>query len=81
MTGLSKLARVVDMYARRPQVQERLTRRWWRLEEHLNPRGAIVVIEAEHYCMSMRGVRKPGEDRDQRGARCADEQRPPVRRR
>ena len=53
VTGLSKLARVVDLYARRPQVQERL-------EEHLNPRGAIVVIEAEHMCMSMRGVRKPG---------------------
>ena len=53
VTGLSKLARVVEMYARRPQVVEAL-------EEHLNPRGAIVVIEAEHMCMSMRGVRKPG---------------------
>ena len=53
VTGLSKLARVVDLYARRTQVVEAL-------EEHLNPRGAIVVIEAEHMCMSMRGVRKPG---------------------
>ena len=61
VTGLSKLARVVDMYARRPQVQERLTTQVVEaLEEHLNPRGAIVVIEAEHMCMSMRGVRKPG---------------------
>ncbi len=61
VTGLSKLARVVEMYARRPQVQERLTTQVVEaLEEHLNPRGAIVVIEAEHMCMSMRGVRKPG---------------------
>ena len=61
VTGLSKLARVVDLYARRPQVQERLTTQVVEaLEEHLNPRGAIVVIEAEHMCMSMRGVRKPG---------------------
>ena len=60
VTGLSKLARVVDLYARRPQVQERLTTQVVEaLEEHLNPRGAIVVIEAEHMCMSMRGVRKP----------------------
>ena len=61
VTGLSELARVVEMYARRPQVQERLTTQVVEaLEEHLNPRGAIVVIEAEHMCMSMRGVRKPG---------------------
>ena len=61
VTGLSKLARVLDVYARRPQVQERLTTQVVEaLEEHLNPRGAIVVIEAEHMCMSMRGVRKPG---------------------
>ena len=61
VTGLSKLARVVDLYARRPQVQERLTTQVVEaLEEHLNPRGAIVVIEAEHMCMSMRGISKPG---------------------
>jgi len=61
VTGLSKLARVLEVYARRPQVQERLTTQVVEaLEEHLNPRGAIVVIEAEHMCMSMRGVRKPG---------------------
>jgi GTP cyclohydrolase I len=61
VTGLSKLARLVEIYARRPQVQERLTTQIVEaLEEHLQPRGAIVVIEAEHLCMSMRGVRKPG---------------------
>jgi len=61
VTGLSKLARVLEVYARRPQVQERLTTQVVEaLEEHLSPRGAIVVIEAEHMCMSMRGVRKPG---------------------
>lgn len=61
VTGLSKLARVVDMYARRPQVQERLTSQVAdALVARLQPRGVIVVIEAEHLCMSMRGVRKPG---------------------
>ncbi|MFT6563758.1 MAG: GTP cyclohydrolase I [Actinomycetes bacterium] len=61
ITGLSKLARLVDVYARRPQVQERLTTQIAdSIEEILHPRGAIVVIEAEHLCMSMRGVRKPG---------------------
>ena len=61
ITGLSKLARLVDLYARRPQVQERLTTQVAdALERVLEPRGAIVVIEAEHLCMSMRGVRKPG---------------------
>ncbi|MCG2624235.1 GTP cyclohydrolase I FolE [Arthrobacter sp. I2-34] len=61
VTGLSKLARLVEIYARRPQVQERLTTQIVEaLEEHLRPRGAIVVIECEHLCMSMRGVRKPG---------------------
>jgi GTP cyclohydrolase IA len=61
VTGLSKLARLVEIYARRPQVQERLTTQIVEaLEEHLQPRGAIVVIECEHMCMSMRGVRKPG---------------------
>ncbi|MFT3943689.1 MAG: GTP cyclohydrolase I FolE [Ancrocorticia sp.] len=61
VTGLSKLARLVDGYARRPQVQERLTSQVAdALVERLNARGVIVVVEAEHLCMSMRGVRKPG---------------------
>jgi GTP cyclohydrolase I len=61
ITGLSKLARLVDVYARRPQVQERLTSQVAdALMRILEPRGAIVVVEAEHLCMSMRGVRKPG---------------------
>ena len=61
ITGLSKLARLVDGYARRPQVQERLTSQCAdALEKVLSPRGAIVVIEAEHLCMAMRGIRKPG---------------------
>ncbi len=61
ITGLSKLARLVDGYARRPQVQERLTTQIAdTLERVLRPRGVLVVIEAEHLCMSMRGVRKPG---------------------
>jgi len=61
ITGLSKLARLVEAYARRPQVQERLTSQVAdKLMEVLEPRGALVVVEAEHHCMSMRGVRKPG---------------------
>jgi GTP cyclohydrolase I len=61
ITGLSKLARLVDGLARRPQVQERLTTQIAdAMVERLEPRGALVVIEAEHLCMSMRGVRKPG---------------------
>jgi GTP cyclohydrolase I len=61
ITGLSKLARLVDLYARRPQVQERMTTQIAdALMEILEPRGVIVIIEAEHLCMSMRGVRKPG---------------------
>ena len=61
ITGLSKLARLVEAYARRPQVQERLTSQVAdKLMEVLDPRGALVVVEAEHHCMSMRGVRKPG---------------------
>ncbi|MGB8403462.1 MAG: GTP cyclohydrolase I FolE [Mycobacterium sp.] len=61
VTGLSKIARLVDLYAKRPQVQERLTAQIAdALMRKLNPRGAIVVIEAEHLCMAMRGVRKPG---------------------
>jgi GTP cyclohydrolase IA len=61
ITGLSKLARLVDVYARRPQVQERMTSQIAdAMVEILEPRGVIVIIEAEHLCMSMRGVRKPG---------------------
>ncbi|HEX3830066.1 MAG TPA: GTP cyclohydrolase I FolE [Sporichthyaceae bacterium] len=61
ITGLSKLARLVDVYARRPQVQERLTTQIAdALMRILEPQGAIVVVEAEHLCMTMRGVRKPG---------------------
>ena len=61
ITGLSKLARLVDVYARRPQVQERLTGQVAdALVQHLNPQGVLVVVEAEHTCMTMRGVRKPG---------------------
>jgi len=61
ITGLSKLARLVDVYARRPQVQERLTSQVAdALVELLQPRGVLVVVECEHLCMSMRGVRKPG---------------------
>lgn len=61
VTGLSKLARLVDLYAKRPQVQERLTSQIAdALVRRLEPRGVIVVIEAEHLCMAMRGIRKPG---------------------
>ncbi|MFI7675182.1 GTP cyclohydrolase I FolE [Actinophytocola sp. NPDC049390] len=61
VTGLSKLARLVDLYAKRPQVQERLTSQIAdAIEKKLEPRGAIVVVEAEHLCMAMRGIRKPG---------------------
>jgi GTP cyclohydrolase IA len=61
VTGLSKLARVVDLYAKRPQVQERLTGQVAdAMMRKLDPRGVIVVVEAEHLCMAMRGVRKPG---------------------
>ncbi len=59
--GLSKIARLVDVFARRPQVQERLTSQIAdTLVEQLDPQGVLVVIEAEHLCMSMRGVKKPG---------------------
>ncbi|MGZ4592077.1 MAG: GTP cyclohydrolase I FolE [Actinomycetes bacterium] len=61
ITGLSKLARLVEVYAKRPQVQERLTAQVAdALTRALTPRGVIVVIECEHLCMSMRGIRKPG---------------------
>jgi GTP cyclohydrolase I len=63
ITGLSKLARLVDLLAKRPQVQERLTTEIADvLERTLKPRGVFVVIEAEHLCMSMRGVKKPGAE-------------------
>ncbi len=61
ITGLSKLARLVDVYARRPQVQERLTAQIAEtMMTELDPRGVMVVVECEHLCMSMRGIRKPG---------------------
>ncbi len=61
ITGLSKIARLVDVYAKRPQVQERLTTQVAEaMVRVLQPRGVVVVIECEHLCMSMRGVRKPG---------------------
>ena len=61
ITGLSKIARLVDLYARRPQVQERLTSQIAdTLVEVLDPGGVLVVVDCEHLCMSMRGVRKPG---------------------
>jgi GTP cyclohydrolase I len=61
VTGLSKLARLVDIVAKRPGLQERITATVAdTLEKALSPRGVLVIIEAEHYCMTMRGVRKPG---------------------
>ena len=61
VVGLSKLARTVETYARRAQIQERLTAQIAdALMEHLNPEGVMVMIEAEHMCMSMRGIKKPG---------------------
>lgn len=61
ITGLSKVARVVDLLAKRPQVQERLTTQIAEtMERALSPRGVFVLIEAEHLCMTMRGIKKPG---------------------
>jgi GTP cyclohydrolase I len=61
ITGLSKLARLADLYAKRPQVQERFTSQIAdTLQERLDPAGVIVVVQAEHLCMAMRGIRKPG---------------------
>lgn len=61
VVGLSKLARTVEIYARRPQIQEQLTAQIAdALMEYLKPKGAVVVLEAEHMCMTMRGVKKPG---------------------
>jgi GTP cyclohydrolase I len=61
ITGLSKLARLVDLYAKRPQVQERLTSQVAdAVMRRIEPQGVVVVVQAEHLCMAMRGVRKPG---------------------
>ncbi len=61
VVGLSKLARTVEVYARRAQIQERMTSQIAKdIMEHLNPQGVIVMIEAEHMCMTMRGIKKPG---------------------
>ena len=61
VAGLSKLARTVEVFARRPQIQENMTAQIAdALEKYLNPKGVMVMIEAEHMCMTMRGVQKPG---------------------
>ena len=61
VVGLSKLARTVEVFARRPQIQEQLTVQIAdAIMEHLNPKGVMVYLEAEHLCMSMRGIKKPG---------------------
>lgn len=61
VVGLSKLARTVEVYARRPQIQEQMTGQIAdAVMEHLHPRGVMVVLEAEHMCMTMRGIKKPG---------------------
>lgn len=61
IVGLSKLARIVEFYAKRPQLQERLTEQITRfIEEKIHPKGSMVVVEARHLCMEMRGVEKPG---------------------
>ncbi|MFQ7472601.1 MAG: GTP cyclohydrolase I, partial [Anaerovoracaceae bacterium] len=61
VAGLSKLARMVEVFARRPQIQENMTAQIAdEIEKHLNPKGVMILIEAEHMCMTMRGVQKPG---------------------
>ena len=78
--GLSKLARVVDVFAKRPQVQERMTSQIAdTIVEYLDPAGVIVVIEAEHLCMSMRGVKKPGSETVTSAVRGLFEKRPATR--
>jgi GTP cyclohydrolase I len=80
VTGLSKIARLADLYARRPQVQERLTAQIAdALVRKLDPRGVIVVVEAEHLCMSMRGIRKPGSRTTTSAVRGAFETSPSSR--
>ena len=71
VAGLSKLARTVEVYARRPQIQEKLTTQIAdALERNLNPKGVMVVIEAEHTCMTMRGIKKPGSKTVTMATRC-----------
>ena len=78
--GLSKLARLVEAFAKRPQVQERLTSQIAdTLIEQLDPQGVIVVLEAEHMCMSMRGVRKPGSQTVTSAVRGVFEKSAPTR--
>ena len=78
--GLSKLARLVEAFAKRPQVQERLTNQIAdTLIEQLDPQGVIVVIEAEHMCMSMRGVKKPGSQTVTSAVRGVFEKSAPIR--
>ena len=78
--GLSKLARLVEAFAKRPQVQERLTSQIAdTLIEQLNPQGVIVVLEAEHMCMSMRGVKKPGSQTVTSAVRGVFEKSAPAR--
>lgn len=78
--GLSKLARVVDVFAKRPQVQERMTSQIAdTIVKYLDPVGVIVVIEAEHLCMSMRGVRKPGTETVTSAVRGLFERNPATR--
>lgn len=78
--GLSKIARVVETFARRPQVQERLTSQVAdTLVKHLQPQGVLVVIEAEHLCMSMRGVQKPGAVTTTSAVRGIFERKPATR--
>ena len=80
ITGLSKLARLVDAYAKRPQVQERLTTQVAdEIERVLEPRGVLVVIEAEHLCMAMRGVRKPGSSTVTSAVKCLFRDDPSTR--
>lgn len=78
--GLSKIARVIDVFAKRPQVQERMTSQIAdTLVEHLDPAGVLVVIEAEHLCMSMRGVQKPGHTTTTSAVRGIFERNPATR--
>lgn len=80
ITGLSKLARVVEGFARRPQLQERLTSQIANaIMKRLEPRGVLVVIEAEHMCMTMRGVKKPGAKTVTSAVRGIFEQNPATR--
>ena len=80
LTGLSKLARVVETFAKRPQLQERITKGIADIiMEELNPYGVIVVVEAEHMCMTMRGVKKPGSKTITSAVRGAFENDPSTR--